>query len=164
MVMSARFKGIEDKQVSKRGQWFLPGKYKVKINAVKWVDAQVGSKSYVIVETTVLASNNESVPVGAERSQVIDMSNVMGLPNVKAFVAAASGVEGTSPSVNEEVCKYWSDLLEETVSFDEVCERICSEANPLEGEVMELECVNIKTKVTQEDFTRHNWFPRDVAA
>ena len=161
MGMSGKFKGIEDAKVFKTGQYFKPGKYKVRINAVKDVDSAVGSKSYFIVETTVMESNNPDIPVGGERSHVIDLGNVMGLPNVKAFVAAASGVDSTSPSINDEVTAYWSKQVGEHLDFEKICNLLVSSANPLEGEIMELECFETKTR-EGGDFTKHNWLPRVI--
>jgi hypothetical protein len=162
MAASTRFKGIEDSRVFKTGQYFLPGKYSVKINAVKWVNAAVGNKSYFIVETTVLASSNAEIAVNGERSHVIDMSNVMGLPNVKAFVAAVSGVDASGTDVNDQVAQYWSQQLGEHIGFEGICELICSDSNPLAEEEMDLECFMTKTK-DGGDFTKHNWLPRAVS-
>jgi hypothetical protein len=160
--MSGRFKGIEEAKVFKTGQYFKPGKYTVKINAAKWVDSAVGSKSYFVIETTVSASNNPEVPVNAERSQVIDLGNVMGFPNVKYFVAATSGVDPTSTAINDEVSAYWSKQVGEHLDFEKICELLVSSANPLEGEVMELECVEVTTR-NGDPFTKHNWLPRKIS-
>jgi len=157
------FSGIKDASVSKSGQYFKPGHYKVKIKAVKMTKSQAApSQMFFIIETEVLESDNPDISPGSERSQVIDMSNVMALPNVKAFVAAASGVEPTSETVNEEVEKYWSDLMGEHISFDVLCDRLVSDSNPLEGLEMFLECINIVTKKEKKDFTKHMWSRREV--
>lgn len=159
---SGKFKGIEDAKVYNRtGQYFKAGQYRVRINAVKWVPASVGSKEFFIVETKVLASNNPEIAVGSERSHVIDMSGVMGLPNVKGFVAAVSGVDPGLTTVNDEVAKYWSTQVGEHIGFEKICELICSDANPLKGEEMELECFDVTTK-SGDPFTKHVWAPRDL--
>jgi hypothetical protein len=158
-----RFDGIEDVKVYKTGQYFKPGKYRVKINAVKWVKASVGAKEFTVIETEVLQSNNPEVPVGGERSHVIDMSGVMGMPTFKAFVAAASGVDPTSVAINDEVVKYWAGVTGTHNTYAGICEMLCSELNPLEGEEMELECIEVK-KRDGDPFTKHQWAIREIAA
>jgi hypothetical protein len=161
--MTGRFKGIEDAKVfGGKRPFFKPGKYKVQINAVKWVDSSVGSKSYFIIETTVLESNNPDVPVNSDRSHVINYNNVMGQPNVKQFVAAVSGVDPSSPSINDAVAAYWSKQVGEHIDFEGICELLVSSANPLDGEIMELECFDIETK-GGDPFTKHNWLPRKIS-
>jgi hypothetical protein len=170
--MSTRFEGIEDEKVYRTGQYFKPGKYRVKINAVKWVKASVGTKEFTVIETEVLQSSNPEIQVGGERSHVIDMSGPMGLPTVKAFVAAASGVNPGSGTINEEVVDYWvrtcgqsavPSVAELVKSFSGICEFICSAVNPLEGEEMDLECIEV-TKRDGDPFTKHNWLTRQVEA
>jgi hypothetical protein len=153
------FDGIGGVSVSKGGAYFKQGKYSVDILAVKRVMSKVGNKEYFVIETKVRSSNNPEVPVGADRSQVIDMSNVMGLPNVKGFIAAVSGVDPNVDTINDDVEKYWTGILGSFTSFPAVCELVISANNPLEGVSMDLECVEIKKK-DGEPFTKHNWFPR----
>ena len=156
------FAGIENAKVFKTGQYFKIGKYRVKILGVRWVNASVGNKEFVVIETEVLESNNVEVPVGAERSQVIDMTNVMGMSNVKGFVAAISGVDSSaSGDLNVAIEKYWAGLLGSPLPLSRICDMICSDANPLAGEEIELECVEVKKK-DGDPFTRHNWVTRDI--
>jgi hypothetical protein len=160
-----RFDGIEDTKVYKTGQYFKPGKYRVKINNVKWVKASVGSKEFAVIETEVLESSNPEVPVGGERSHVIDMGGVMGMPTFKAFVAAASGVDPSVNSINEDVEKYWAGVTGNHLAYPKICEMLCPEdgVSPLEDEVMDLECVEIKKK-DGDPFTKHNWGVREISA
>ncbi len=156
-----RFDGIESAKVYKTGQYFKVGKYRVKIKALKWVEAAVGNKEFVVIETEVLESNTDEVPVGVERSHVITMSDVMGMPTFKGFVACASGVDPTLDAINDLVVDYWAGITGEHNSFAGICDLLCSEANPLEGEEMELECVEITTR-EGKPFTKHNWGVRAV--
>lgn len=157
------FGKIEEAKVTKTGQYFGPGKYQVKLLVVKEVESTKNSnKEYVAIETKVLASDNPAHPAGAERSQVIDMTNVMGLPNFKGFLAAVSGVDPSMESLNSDVCNYWKSKVESEITLEQVCELVVSPANPLEGLVMDLECVTIKTQAGG-DFTKHIWAPRDVS-
>lgn len=155
-----KYDNISSVKVTKSGQFLLPGRYRVKIGGVKEVLSQMG-KDFTIIEMTVLQSNNPDVPVGSPRSQVINMNNVMGLPNIKAFVASASGVEPTSDEVNELVEKFWHDADPQGVKrdFAEIVEDLIVEQNMLEDVEMDLECVQIKTKAL-EPFTKHNWAVR----
>lgn len=157
------FSKIEDAKVSKRGQFFKPGNYRVEILAMKIVESQQNGTPYCVIETKVLESNNDEIKVGDEKSEVIDMTNVMGKSNVKAFIAAVSGVEPTSADANEQICKYWVKRLGQDVTLEQICELAVSDGNPLEGYKMELTCVEVPTK-KDGVFTRHNWRPRDVSA
>lgn len=153
---------INNAKVFKSGKYFLPGRYRVKIQAVKWVKASVGTKEFVIIETEVLTSTNVEIPPGSERSQVIDMTNVMGMSNVKAFVAAVSGVDSSSTDTNVLIEKYWEGLLGSHVALADICDTICSDDNPLNGEEIDLECIETK-KRDGDPFTKYNWVtvPRD---
>jgi hypothetical protein len=153
---------ITDVSVSRSGQYFKEGHFLVKIDAVKEVESQAGvNKLYFVIETTVLESDNPHVKVGGSYSQVIDTSNVMFLPNVKGFMAAVSGVEGSSETVNEEIEKYWEGVMGEHVPFERICELVVSEGNPLEGIKMELVCTEILTKAEKKPFTKHMWQVRE---
>jgi len=157
------FDGIEDAQVSKTGQWFEEGVYKVKVKQVKLQASQVGAaKQWFIVETEVLESSCPTITPGMERSQLIDMGGPMALPNIKAFVAAASGVDPNSATVTEEVEAYWQKVIGEYTPLKLLVEQIVSDANPFEGFVMDLECKIITTKTEKKPFTKHFWQPRKV--
>jgi hypothetical protein len=161
MGQLGQFDGIKDVDVSKGGQYFKPGSFRVKITGVKMVDsASSPGKSFFVVETLVLKSSNPEILEGAERSQVITMGQTMSLPNVKAFMAAASCVDPASETINDEVEAYWQKKLNENVPFGRLCELVVSEANPLGGLEMDLECVQITTKGEKKPFTKHLWQPR----
>ena len=177
-----KFSNIGKVSVSKSGQYFTAGNYQVRIKAVKIVPSQAGgNKEYFVIETEVLDSDNPQIKPGSERSHVIDMTNVMSMPNIKAFVAAVSGVDPSSGAINEEVEEYWQKwgleqgIVEEgeEVTFERVCDLIVDSVNILEGTVMDLECTDVITKKEREaakaagrdpkaDFTKHNWIPRDL--
>jgi len=159
------FDGIEEATVTQGGSYFKPGLFKVQLTAVKEQDSTKDpGKKFFIVETLVLESNNPEVPVGKERSQVITMGQTMSLPNVKAFMAAVSGVDPNSDTVNEEVEAFWAKKLNQHVPFQQLCELVCSDANPLGNAqppiVMDLVCEDILTKSTKQPFTKHLWQPR----
>ena len=163
MGFSGKFKGITDAKVFKGGQYFKEGLYKVKILAVKWVESARDKSEYFVIETEVLESSNPEIAVGSERSQVIDYGQTMGLPNIKAFVAAASGIDPyASDNLNDEVVDFWSKLTGQHIDFEDIVEMLIKE-NPLEGEVMDLECTEIITKEKKQPFTKHSWFARDTS-
>jgi hypothetical protein len=163
---------IKEAQVSKSGQYFKPGNYAVRIKACKLVKSQAGpAKTFFVIECEVRQSDNPDIPVGSERSQVIDMGKVMALPNIKQFMAAVSGIDPTCETVNEDVEAFWQkelvrrELIDENdhVPFEDVCELVTDEKiNLLKDIEMKLECTNIQTKEKGQDFTKHNWQIRQI--
>ena len=142
-----RFSKIADAKVTPSGQYFKEGNYTVKIEACKYVESQADRKEFFIIEP------------GTDRSHVINMNQVMGNPNMKQFVAAASGVDPYCDTVNDLILEEWKRRLGEPVDMETICELIVSSANPLEGQVMKLECTVIQKRSDGEDFTKHNWQP-----
>lgn len=158
------FSKIKGTKVTPSGQWFKPGNYTVKIKACKVVESSQDNRAFFIVETEVLESTNPDITPGMDRSQAIDLTKVMGMPNVKGFVAAASGVDPYTEGLDEQVEAEWARRLAEQgvtekIDYEQICELIISELNPLRGQVMQLECVNITKKKDGGDFTKHNWQP-----
>ena len=158
------FSKINETKVFGGGQYFEPGHYRVKIKDTKMVDSsQTPGKQFVVIETEVLESDCEKIPAGSERSQVIPLGEQMSLSNVKAFVAAASGVEPLDDDINVKVEKFWTEVLGESTNFEQICDLIFeSGQNPLGDEIMDLECTEIITKKNKQPFTKHHWQPRVV--
>ena len=166
------FSKIKEAQVSKSGQYFKEGNYKVRIKAVKLINSQAGpAKQFFVIECEVMQSDNSDIQVGSEKSHVIDMSKVMALPNIKGFMAAISGVDPTCETVNDDVEAFWKqellkkELIEENehVPFDDLCDLVVDEKiNLLKDIEMKLECVTIQTREKGQDFTKHNWQIRQV--
>ena len=151
------FSNVAEADVTGGGVYFLPGQYTVRIEGVKTVRSQKNRKDYWIVETTILESSNPERPSNSHASQVVDIGNVMGPVNIKAFVAAASGLDATQADVNDRLIDTWEELAGSRMSIEEICELCCDEdTNPLGGLVMPLECQNIKTR-GGGDFTKHFW-------
>jgi hypothetical protein len=159
------FSKVKTTKVTPSGQYFKPGNYTVKIKGCKVVESQRDNRAFFVVETVVLESTNAEITEGMDRSHVIDLSKVMGMPDIKAFVAAASGVDPFSEAIDTLVEEEWARRLEkmgvtEKADYEQICELIVNEEiNPLEGQVMKLECVNITKKSDGGDFTKHNWQP-----
>lgn len=168
------FDNVSAAKVSKSGQYYLPGEYKVRVEACKVVPStQKNGVLYFIVETTCLESDNPDIKEGGAYSQTINMNQIMGMPNIKMFVAAATGIdpfmEDKRNELNDAIEKTWSALLERPMTVEAVCSFIASSANPLEGVELGLTCVNTRTrpvpgKPEGGDFTKHQWFPLQDAA
>lgn len=158
--MTGWFDNIRNVKVSKTGQYFKPGRYHVLIKAVKEVKGQL-NRDFLVIETKVLASNNPEIPVGSEKSHVIPMDKVMGLPNVKGFVAAVSGIDPTLDNVNDAVEDFWAKAhpLGERLPFSRIVDDLIIKQNVLENLEMDLECVQITTR-EGKPFTRHDWAVR----
>ena len=156
---------IKNTEVSKSGSYFAEGNFHVEIMRIKEQESSTDSRCFFIIETKVLESDNEAIRPGAEKSQVIDLTQVMGLPNVKQFIASVSGIdtgEFDNEEINDQVEAYWSKQLDTKVEFEDICEMVASSDNPLEGVRIDLVCSTIITKGKGQPFTKHVWQPRDV--
>jgi hypothetical protein len=155
--MSNWYDGVGDAKVTKRGSYMKPGKYLVKILAVKEVKGQRGGE-FFIVEMKVLESNNPEISVGSEKAWVVKMDNLMALPNIKGFVSAASGVDPLVDNAKDLVEAFWTKIhpAGEHMSFSRIVSEMVVQANALEGVDMGLECVNTTTQ-EGNPFTVHNW-------
>ena len=158
---------IKAAKATKSGQYYEAGDYKCKILAVKEVaSTQKPGAMYFVVETECLESNNTNIKVGAEYSQVIDMSNIMAMPNIKVLLAAASDLDPYTMSnddLNEALEERWSELCERKMELEQICELVAGTTNPLEGMEIGLTCVNQKTKPTLQkpeggNFTKYQWY------
>jgi len=151
------FSGVANAEVTGGGVYFLPGKYRVEIEAVKTVKSSKNGKAYWVNECLILESNCPERPAGTNASQVIEIGNVMGPINIKAFVAAATGIDPTADDVNDLLIAEWEALTEVQMNIEEICEYVCDEEeNPLQGLIMDLTTANVKTK-KNTDFTKHFW-------
>lgn len=151
------FRGLGKAEVSGTGQWFKEGNYLVKITGVKLVTGKRDNKDNFIIETEVLASDNDEIKVGAKRSQVIKMDGVMAFPNIKKFLAAVVGVDATVNDANEKIETAFAELVGRKLSIEDIAEYVVSDENPLSDIELELECVNILTREKKQPFTQHNW-------
>ncbi len=128
-------------QAGNRLPYFLEGHYKVSVHKVKGQPDRNGNPFFV-VEAEILESNNVERPPGTKCSWVCKMNNDMGPINVKKFIAAANGVDPSTPEANEVT--------------GEDCEYACSDEQPLTGTIMGLQCSMTTTKAGNP-FTIHNW-------
>lgn len=147
--MEDNFSGVDNVKPtaeSYRG-YFLPGKYKVRLENVLIHSKRLGGKLF-IVETEVLESNNPEILAGETRNWVQPMDVDAAMPRIKTFMGAAHGF---CPKRN-------LDALSKFVT-KEVCEQAVSNENPLKGKELKLECHNKKSIKTGKDFTVHLWLP-----
>jgi hypothetical protein len=156
------FSGAGGASISQGGVYFEPGRYKVKVKKTAAQRSQKNGKNYFIVEAEILESDNPKRKPGSTASQVIDIGNIMGFPNIKAYLAAANGIDPTDTAAVDEALgtvtddrgKVTRDLCEEAAEY------AVSEDNPLEGTILDLECVEILTK-DKRPFTKHIWSPSE---
>lgn len=152
------FANVQEAEISQGGVYFEPGLYMVRVALVKTQRSQRNSRDYFISEHEILHSNNPKLTAGRKASQVIDISNVMGPSNIKAFVAAASGVDPSAPDVNDQLARVWADIVERELTIEEICEFVVGGDNPLEGVTLFLEATEIRTRAGNP-FTKHFWHP-----
>lgn len=135
--------GLKGAAPNLKTPFFLVGLYRVQIEEVKLHNGNAGEVSFII-RAKITRSNVESRPVGMVCSQVIKITgNKSALGNIKAFVAACLELDTNDSEAMASI----DEALVESVIADKA----------LNGFVMDLECVNIKTKEKGNDFTVHNW-------
>jgi hypothetical protein len=144
------FSGIGEAQVGQGGVYFLPGEYVVEV--VKCFTMRSRKREDLfIVECLIKESDNNERRAGSKASWVVNFKQDAALGNIKAFVAACSGI---SPSNQKAV--------DEQVD-EESCEYAVDDDNPLAGTMLRLSAVNKITRAGN-DFTLHLWEPWDQAA
>jgi hypothetical protein len=158
------FAGIAEANPTLGGVYFQPGKYIVEVRAAKTIKSQKEkSKDYFVVETEIIASDHTAqaagLRVGSKPSQAIDMGNLMAMPNIKGFIAAASGVRpDAGDALNPELIGVWQGLTGVVMTIEQICERAVAADNPLAGVRLFVEAVETKTKAG-DPFTKIMWAP-----
>jgi hypothetical protein len=142
-MADSMFAGIEGARTSEGGVYFRPGAYEARVIAVKALKDRKGIGTFV-VETELLASSNDKLPVGTMCSWVVKLDKEPALGNIKAFIAAAMKCAA-------------KDVTAQAV------EMVISEGNPLRDVVLKVSAQDIKTKAGN-DFTKVTWLPKDSAA
>jgi len=159
------FSGVGQAKVTQGGIYFEPGNYLVEIQRVCAIRSQKDRKDYFIVEAKILESDCPTRKPGTVASQAIDISNVMGPVNIKAFLAAAMGIDPADQDAVEEALGVELDARGKVAKDkgEEAAEYATSEENPLEGLKLRLNCAEIRTQ-KGNPFTKHNWRPLEEAA
>lgn len=143
------FSGIELVKVNSESQkqYFLPGKFSVRIENVFLHKKRLGGHVFV-VETTVLESNNPEIQTGEARNWVQPMEMDAAMPRVKCFIGAAKGYD---PKRNlDDINKIVTQTL---------CESVVSGEITFKGVILDLECFNRRSNKTGKSFTIHLWSP-----
>lgn len=143
------FSGMDQVQTQSNtsSSYFGPGKYEVCLDKVILKEKRLGGEVF-IVETTVMKSSNPAIRPGEKRSWVQSMHQPSALPRVKLFAGAAAGYDP-----DKQIDDINSKITEKA------CAHMVSEANPLAGKILILECVNKPSQKTGKPFTIHNWAP-----
>lgn len=143
--MGSLFDGIEDAQISGGGVYLLDGVYLVQLIRVFTLVSRK-KEDLMVVEFTILKSNNSLRAVGSRASWVVNLKQDAALGNIKAFAIAA----GTTP-----------DEAPPTIDSAAI-EFIVSKENPLEGTQVAVQCTTITTRAGTP-FTKHEWSPAHTA-
>lgn len=153
MSLSA-FKGFDEAKVSQRNPNFPAGEnFLVEVEACKLVTNHQG-QDFFVIEAEVLESSTNAMKPGTVGAQVIGIPGKyrMGFSNVKAFLAAANGID---PSNN--------DAVEAALGGEQgmqVAAFAVSDDNPLAGVKLRLRTSLTQTKAGN-DFTIHSWSPAE---
>lgn len=134
----SKYAGIEDARISGGYSYFEEGRYKVKIVEVKEKETRTKGDAFIIECEVLESSVPEVIPVGAIRSQYINMTVEPALGNIKQFMSACMACEP------------------EEISAADV-EDAVSENQPLVDMVLDLVCTKGKTQKEKKDFTFHKW-------
>lgn len=152
------FAGMRTAQTSFQGQYFSPGRYRVRIDKCVYRSTQ-NSGDVFLIETTVLETNNDKDhPVGAQRTWMQGTKNKnVYMAAVKMFCIAACGLDIKSEADAEKV---------------KVCEERCEEImlgaitrGALNGREVWIDVVPKEKKNTPgETFNLHVFSPVKKAA
>ena len=132
------FDGIEEASTNQGGAYLLPGKHRLKIVALKTPE-KLRSGDCFIAELEVVETSCEEYAVGQSVSWVrnITKHKEMALADIKAFLAAAAGIE--EDEVDSKGAK-----------------AATSESQPLAGKLVDCEAFNKSTQAART-FTRTLW-------
>jgi hypothetical protein len=137
MANENMFDGIEGARVSEGGVYFKPGAFKARLLSAKALKDRKGVGTFVVECELLESSDHANLPPGTMCSWVVKLDKEPALGNIKAFAAAATGVQPKEVTAK-------------------AIELIVSEGNPLRDTVMKVSASNIKTKAGG-DFTKVTW-------
>lgn len=117
----------------------LPGMYPMLfINAVKTIKSQEDGSDLFIAELDILESSVEGRESGSSMSWIVNFAHQPALGNIKAFIAAAM------------------NRSEEEIS-EKIANAVVTTDNPLHGQLVRCEAIEITTKRKKNPFTKCNW-------
>lgn len=119
---------------------YLPGHYRVEVLRV-FVGKNIDGKSYFVVETLVLKSDNPKISIGDEREWIFLPDS--GLKRIRAFVGTAHGFGPKANSVS-------TDMIDHALHW----------TGPLENAQLDLHCYYNKPG---SKTLSHDWSPLKTA-
>ena len=142
------FDKARDAKVSERGTYFEPGSFRVKVrNCKTFTDRK--SIDYFVVELEVMKSSNQEDPIGQVRTWMQKTTGVeLAFANIKAFAAAASGIDLRAVPKHEE------DAV--GAEIVKILELSCEDGH-LNGKELLLDVKTIITKDKKQEFNVHSW-------
>ena len=143
-----------------------PANYRLKIKRCLWKSARAPKRGeYYIVEGEVVKSSNPRVQVGSVRTWMQAMDNDVGQTSATDFMCAALGFDRRDATDLVEIKKFDAagklpEMLASTLEdpTDPACE------NSLKELFVDVEVKEITTKVKQQPFNLHTFYPVKPAA
>lgn len=148
-----RFAKVRTAEAGNRGN-YLPhedARYKVRVLQCKMLEPRKGGLAF-IVEFEILEASTDTVKVGAKRSWYRDIG-----------ATEEKGGENARADMREFVCQAIPDAeeaLDDEDAFEEICEWVVSEDQPVAGMIFDVETGAGKTQ-SGGPFTHHNWTVAD---
>ena len=142
--MGHNYGGVKDADASgNRNPYFLAGNYTVKIVKVReHTSRPPKNEDYYIIDAEILKSDVEELRVGTVCSQMIKISQDMGIINIKRFLLATNGLDPENKDNNE--------FIEESTVVNSV------ENGTENGRILDLRCYMTETQ-NKNEFTVHQW-------
>ena len=130
---------------------FLPGHYRIEVLRV-FIGKNAAKESLFMVETLVLKSDNQRIPIGDEREWICPVEYGSPLNRIKDFVGACHGYH---PKTN-------SGAMKDFVTMQILEQAVCW-INPLQNARLDLYCYYSKQASTGEKILAHAWSPLKTA-
>ena len=124
---------------------FLPGHYRVEVLRV-FIGKNPAGKSFFVVETLVLKSDNPKISIGDEREWICPLEYGPHHNRIKTFVGAAHGFGPKANSVTTQ-------MIDQALHW----------VNPLENARLDLYCYNAKQAGTKGKTLAYDWSPLKTA-
>lgn len=147
------FAGVRGAKLFDQGEYLEPGEYVLQIDSMVWKKLNEGGNA-LIVETTILASDNERHPVGKKRSW-FQKENTSFAGEALAFCIAACGYDRKDPAdaavVEGKVIPLSEDILLAALT-----------KGTFKGRKVRCKVTHKITKEAKRDFNKHTFGPADT--
>lgn len=142
------FQGLNEAKPSSGGNYLPPGAHRLRLEALRFKKSEnreSKNENVFIVETTVLATDNDKLQIGSKRDWVLGIpakteDKMRAYGDMKAFFAALAGVEDADTLGN----------------FEAIAEASIGAANPCRNLEVNVEVTLITTK-KGTPFSKHRW-------